>query len=82
MNLTSERASVVLTDDGAAVLQLAGASSNPSTAIVVFVVESDDLGLWIRVERDGQANALLLRWDYILSVEVRERGRGLYQMKG
>jgi hypothetical protein len=35
------------------------------------VVESEDLGLWIRLDREGELRFLLLRWEYILALDIQ-----------
>jgi hypothetical protein len=87
MNLSGEMASVLLTDDGNAILEMvqigsSGSSSSGLNNVEVNIAESDDLGLWIRVRRQDRQRLLLLRWDYILSLEVRERSSSTFQMKG
>jgi len=87
MNLSGEMASVLLTDDGNAILEMvqigsSGSSSSGLNNVEVNIAESDDLGLWIRVRRQDRQRLLLLRWDYILSLEVRERGPSAFQMRG
>ncbi len=34
------------------------------------IVESEDLGLWILLYRDEVAHSFLLRWEYVLAVEM------------
>ena len=81
MNLTGEPAEVFLTEDGTTILTLAHVRSDGPDTFKVTIAESDDLGLWIRVQRDEGPNVLLVRWDYILSLEVRERNLSPYQIR-
>ncbi|PYV20776.1 MAG: hypothetical protein DMG24_21725 [Acidobacteria bacterium] len=32
--------------------------------------ETDDLGLWVKIEREGSEHLLLVRWEYVLSIDV------------
>ncbi len=81
MNLTGEKAAVFLSEDGAAILTMARLRSDGPNTFKVSIAESDDLGLWIRVLRDGMPNVLLVRWDYILSLELRERNLSPIQIR-
>jgi len=38
--------------------------------IWVYVDDSDDLGFWLRVQRDDGDHLVLIRWEYILSIDV------------
>jgi hypothetical protein len=35
----------------------------------VKVEDSDDIGMWIRVDREDGDHLLLIRWEYILSMD-------------
>ena len=82
MNLTGETALVFVTEDGATILARANLRSDSANTFKVTIAESEDLGLWIRVQRNGKPNVLLLQWGYILSLEVRERGLSPLQIRG
>ena len=34
------------------------------------IEESEDLGLWIRLQREDQMHLFLLRWEYILGIDL------------
>jgi len=36
----------------------------------VSIEESEDLGLWIRLQREDQIHLFLLRWEYILGIDL------------
>ncbi len=81
MKLAGRSASVILTDDGLAVLRIAEVTVPEMRALEVDIVESEDLGLWIRLYRDGREHFLLLRWDYILAIDIEEQTRKVVGLK-
>ena len=34
------------------------------------VTEAEEIGLWLHMTRDGMPRMLMLRWDYILAVDI------------
>jgi hypothetical protein len=51
-------------------LELASIRTPETSALLANVVESEDLGVWIRVARDDGEHDFSLRWDYISGVDV------------
>jgi hypothetical protein len=43
---------------------------------------SDDVGIWVRVERGSQINALLLRWEFILGIELSAISSNVVGLRG
>ncbi len=83
MKLAGRSALVILTDDGWAVLRAADVPVVIAQMAELDIVESEDLGLWIRYfSQDRQELYLLLRWDYILSIVVEEQARKVVGLKG
>jgi hypothetical protein len=70
MNLSGQELAVVLTEEGKQVLALASIAVSASPSISVSVQESEDLGLWIRIPREDQVHFFLLRWEYILGIDM------------
>jgi len=68
-------AGVILNDEGRQILALAAVNVPDNDRMLVSIEESEDLGLWIRVSREDQLTFFLLRWEYILGVELLS-GRG------
>jgi hypothetical protein len=75
MKIDGQTAGVILTDEGEQVLALAAVNVPDNDRVLVSIEESEDLGLWIRVTREDQLTFFLLRWEYILGVELLS-GRG------
>jgi len=72
VNIAGQRVSILLDSDGRAVLELSGVHFADSPALLADVDETDDLGIWIKVERDDGGHLVLVRWDYVLSVDFLE----------
>ena len=68
-------AGVILNNEGRQILALAAVNVPDNDRMLVSIEESEDLGLWIRVSREDQLTFFLLRWEYILGVELLS-GRG------
>lgn len=82
MKLGGQTLAVILTEEGKAILRQAITDLPDSPILVVTVEETDDLGVWIRVAFDAQVHFLLIRWEFILLMDVtREQGR-LVGLKG
>ena len=71
MKLSGQTVTVLLTEDGRQVLSHASVSLPESNLITVSVEESEDMGLWIRIPREDQMHFLLIRWEYILSIDMQ-----------
>jgi hypothetical protein len=59
-------------ENGRAVLESAQVHLADSPALLVDVEETDDMGIWIRIDREDGKHLVLVRWDYILSVDFLE----------
>ena len=70
MKLREKPLGVLLSDEGRQALQLAALNLEDSQFVWVYVDETDDLGLWVRVHRDDGDHLVLIRWEYILSIDV------------
>jgi len=70
MKLAGQTITVILTEDGRQILKLTGSGLPDSHTVTVSVEESEDLGLWVRLQRADQMHFFLLRWDYILALDL------------
>ncbi len=71
MKISGQTVTVLLTEDGKRVLSLASVGLPESNLLTVSVEESEDMGLWIRIPREDQMHFLLIRWEYILSIDMQ-----------
>ena len=58
-----------MTEDGREVLKHAAVNVAESMFLAVRVEDSDDVGIWIRVSREDGDHLLLVRWEYVLSMD-------------
>lgn len=71
MKLSGQTVTFLLTEDGRQVLSHASVGLPESNLLTVSVEESEDMGLWIRIPREDQMHFLLIRWEYILSIDLQ-----------
>lgn len=69
MKINERDAAGLLTDDGREVLKHAAINVDESMFMAVRVEDSDDVGIWIRVNREDGDHLLLIRWEYVLSMD-------------
>jgi hypothetical protein len=60
---------VLLNDEGRQVFELAALTLTEPPFAWVKVEDSDDIGIWIRVDREDGDHLVLIRWEYILSMD-------------
>ena len=71
MRLAGRRAKLFLTDEGKEFLCRIAEAVEPSEGPPkAFVEETDETGIWIRVRREEGLQVLLLRWEFILGLEM------------
>jgi hypothetical protein len=70
VRLSGQPAAILVSPDGEDVLRLAGVNLNDEGPFSVVIEESEDLGLWIRLHRKDQMHLFLLRWEYILGIDL------------
>ncbi len=76
MKLAGKKAAVILTEDGRQVVQLAKIGMPETNLLLVVVHETEDLGIWIRIERGEEEHCFLLRWEYVLGIDVPNETAG------
>ena len=69
MNFSRKSLTLFLAEEAYEVLRLASISFPEGKPLLAEVAESDDLGLWLRIDRDGEPHDFLLRWEYILGID-------------
>jgi len=71
VKLDDQRVALYLSDEGRRVLRQAGLGVPDAGGTTFDVLEASELGLWIRIDyEDKQQHWILIRWDYILAVDV------------
>jgi hypothetical protein len=71
MKLSGQAITVFLTDEGKQVLALASVALPESNQLSVSIEETEDLGLWIRIPREDQMHFFLVRWEYVLGIDLQ-----------
>jgi hypothetical protein len=80
MKLAGRLVTLFLTEDGERLVhQIVGLHVSPFSA---EVHEPDDLGIWIRNPRETNLNVFLLRWEFILGIEVPVDAGKVVGLKG
>jgi hypothetical protein len=69
VKISEREISVLLSEEGRHIQQLAAVNLADSPFLWVKVEDSDDIGMWIRVDREDGDHLLLIRWEYILSMD-------------
>jgi hypothetical protein len=73
VKINESEATVFLDADGVSVMQAAGVDvQNP-----VYVEDTDDMGIWARVDRPDGKHIVLIRWDYVLSLDVERKSKNV-----
>ncbi len=50
-------------------MRLSAVNLPETAAISVRIQDANDIGLWVRAAREDGDHALLIRWEYVLSVD-------------
>jgi hypothetical protein len=90
VNLKGKSATFYLSEEGKSFLSSVARDElyvfdvgNGQNGIVTADVEdSEDLGVWICVERKGESKFFLLRWEFILGAEIGEEKRKVFGLRG
>jgi hypothetical protein len=69
VNINQRRVALFLDEDGRTVLELANVPMSSAAGLLVYVQDTDDIGIWARIEREDGEHIVLIRWDYVLSVD-------------
>lgn len=65
MKITQANVAILLSDEGHEVLKLAVPELSESRVVSFYVEDTDDLGIWVRIERNDGNHVLLVRWEYV-----------------
>jgi hypothetical protein len=76
VNLAGRKAAILLTEDGKQVVHLAGINLPETSLILVVIHETEGIGIWFRIERGNEEHWFLLRWEYILGIDVSNETPG------
>jgi hypothetical protein len=69
VNISQRTVTVFMDQDGREVMGLAAIDMSESAGLPVYVQDTDDIGIWARIDRADGDHLVLIRWDYVLSVD-------------
>jgi hypothetical protein len=69
MRLSERDVALILSDEGREVMRLSAVNLPEAGAVAVRIQDTDDIGLWVRTPREDGEHVLLIRWEYVLSVD-------------
>jgi hypothetical protein len=69
MKLAERDVALVLSSEGHEVMRLSAVNVQEDAASKVGIEDTDDIGLWIRVPRGDGEHLLLVRWEYVMSID-------------
>lgn len=69
MKIAQGSVAILLSDEGHEVLQVAIPELPESHVVSFYVHDTDELGIWVRVKRTDGDHVLLVRWEYVLTVD-------------
>jgi len=69
VNISKRNVTVFLDDPGRAVMELASVQTDALAGLSIYVQDTDDIGLWARIDRRDGRDIVLIRWDYVLTID-------------
>jgi len=69
MKLSERDVTLILSSEGRDVMQLSHVNLPETAAFWVKIEDANDIGLWVRAPREDGDHLLLVRWEYVLSVD-------------
>ncbi len=82
MKLSGQSATLVLVPEADQILGLMAIGIPTPQLLTVTIEEADDIGLWIRVPREDQVHFVLIRWEFVLSMDLLSGTGKLIGMRG
>ena len=70
VKLEERSVALYLSDEGRRVLRQAGVDVSDTGGFTFDVQEASEHGLWVRIDYQDGRHLLLIRWDYILAMDV------------
>lgn len=61
MNISQRRVAIFLDEDGQAVLSSANVQIAEPGGLLAYVQDTDDIGIWVRIEREDGDHLVLVR---------------------
>ena len=71
MRIGQNNVAILLSEEGLSALRIALPDLPDVPLVFLFVQETDDLGLWVRVPREDGDHLLLIRWEFVLTMDFQ-----------
>ena len=69
MKVSQQTVGIIFSEEGQAVLRLAVPGLPDSPVARFYAQDTDDIGLWVRIPSEDGEHFLLIRWEYVLSID-------------
>ena len=69
MKVSQRTVAIVLSEEGHDALQVAVPNLPESRVVWFYVQDTDEIGMWVRVKREDGEHPLVVRWEYVLSLD-------------
>jgi hypothetical protein len=74
MKIAQQTVTIFLSEEGQRVLKLAGVETAHPGVAHLYVQAEDELGIWVRTAREDGEHLLLIRWPFVLTVDLHVGG--------
>jgi hypothetical protein len=82
VKLAGNRVILYLSEEGKEFLDRTADVPSPNP-VAVEVAETDDMGMWVRARREDFPEwVLIIRWEFILGIEVQEKKNNVFGLTG
>lgn len=73
MKIAEREVTIFLDKEGHDVMALASVNMQQP----IYVQDTDDIGIWARIDRADGKHVVLIRWYYVVSLDFRDREKGV-----
>jgi hypothetical protein len=70
LNVNNGTVALLLSEEARQVLDFAGVDANDPISVMFYVQDTGDLGVGVRLDREDGSHLILIRWQYVLSMDV------------
>jgi len=70
LKLSQQTVAILVSDEGRDVLRIAAVGVSDSPSVMLYLHDTDEMGLWVSTEREDGEHLVLIRWECVLSIDV------------
>ena len=70
MQVSQRTVTILLSPEAGEVLEFAGLDANGPYMQMYYVQDTDEMGLWVRVDRTDGGHLVFIRWEYVISMDL------------